>query len=386
MYRIQTFDRIPAAGLEQFPLSRYEIASGIAGPDAIIVRGSDLRGKELPETLKVVVRVGTECGNVPVDDCTRLGVPVLTTPGAEAVSVKELVIAALLLSSRRIVDGIVWARSLADRDDVTKLVEERAPEFGGPELYGKSLGVVGLGPVGVMVANAAVSLGMRVTGFDPAITVEGAWGLAREVNRAPSLDALLAESDYLTLHLPMDDRTRGLIGRDRIAVMKRGVRLLNFSRGGLVNNEEVIEALRAGKIALYATDFPDVELLHEPNIIAFPRLGPETPEAANAAAIAAARSLREYLEQGTIRHSVNFPDCGMEHSGNPRIVLANRNIPNMVGQITTVLAEARINILDMLNRHRGSLAYNIIDLERPIPAEVLEKLKRIDGVIMAREL
>ena len=387
MYRIQTLNKISPLGLDQLPREQYEVASEISKPDGILVRSAELHGIELPPTLKAIARAGAGYNNIPVESCTEKGIIVFNTPGANANSVKELVVAAMLLSSRKIVEGICWTKSLTGRgDEIPKLVEDEKKRFTGPEILGKKFGVIGLGAIGVSVANAAIALGMEVTGYDPYISVESAWGLAREVKRAISLDSLLAESDYITLHVPMDDRTRGMLNADRFAVMKNGVRILNFARGGLVNNADLITAMRAGKVAKYATDFPEEDLVREENVLTVPHLGASTPEAEDNCAIMAARQLRDFLETGNIRNSVNFPECRMDQNGSHRVVIANKNIPNMVGQITTILAEEKINISDMLNRHRGDIAYNIIDTGSPVPAELLEKLHAIPGVIMARDI
>lgn len=385
MYKIQTLNKISSVGLELFPREEYEIASEIPNPDAIVLRSFKMHDMELPASLKAVARAGAGVNNIPIDKCTEKGVVVFNTPGANANSVKELVLMSLFMSSRRVVDGIVWAKSLVGQGaEVPKLVEKGKSDFAGPEIKGKKLGVIGLGAIGVMVANDAVALGMEVTGYDPFISVDAAWGLSRSVHKAVSLDTLIAGSDYITVHVPLNDKTKSLINKDKFALMKKGVRLLNFSRGGLVNNEDLKVALADGTIAAYVTDFPDEDLLKEPNVIPCPHLGASTPEAEDNCAIMAVNQVRDYLEYGNIKNAVNFPECEMAPSGQYRIVVANNNIPNMVGQITTVLAGSKINITDLLNKSRGDVAYNIIDVDGDITDDHLKAIRQIEGVIMTR--
>lgn len=388
MHKIQTLNKISTIGIELFPRENYEIASEIINPDAILVRSANMLEMELPASVKAVARAGAGVNNIAVDKCSERGVVVFNTPGANANGVKELVITGMLLSSRKIIPGIIWAKSLVGKgDEVPKIIEKGKSDYTGPEIKGKRLGVVGLGAIGVMVANDAVELGMQVTGYDPFISVEAAWGLSRNVKRARGLESLLAESDYITLHVPLNDKTKGLINRERIAIMKKGVRILNFARGGLVNNEDIKDALKEGTVSSYVTDFPDEDLLSIENVIPFPHLGASTPEAEDNCAIMAVNQIREFLEHGNIKNSVNFPDCELDSiSSVNRIVLANKNVPNMVGQITTILASEKINIADMINRHKGDYAYNIIDIDGNIPPVVIEKLKGINGVIMVRQI
>lgn len=385
MYRIQTLNKISLAGLELLPRDNYEIASEFSKPDGIILRSFKMHDMEFASSLKAVARAGAGVNNIPVDKCSELGIPVFNTPGANANGVKELVLTGMLISSRRVVEGITWARSLVGQGaEVPKRIEKGKSNFVGPELRGKRLGVVGLGAIGVMVANDAMALGMEVTGYDPYISVEAAWGLSRSVNRALSLDSLVAESDYITIHVPLTDNTKGMINRDKFALMRKGVRLLNFARGGLVNNEDLKAALESGTVASYITDFPDEDLLKYDRVLPIPHLGASTPEAEDNCARMAAQQLRDFLESGNIRNSVNFPACEMAPSGIKRLVVANRNIAGMVGKITTVLAEDGINIADMINKSKGNLAYNIIDLDSDVSEADLEKIKAIDGVIMTR--
>ena len=291
----------------------------------------------------------------------------------------------MLLASRRIIPGVDWTRALKGKGkEVGPLVEKGKNDFVGPEIKGKKLGVIGLGAIGVMVANDALALGMEVAGYDPYISVEAAWGLARTVRRATSLDMLLAQSDYITLHVPLMDQTKGMLNRDKFALMKNGVRIVNLARGGLVKNADLLEALKAGAVGCYVTDFPDDDLLDVPNVIPIPHLGASTPEAEDNCAIMAVEQVRDFLESGNVKNSVNFPACALPVMGRNRIVVANANVPNMVGQITTVLAADKINIVNMMNKSAGELAYNIIDIDGDVAEAQVEKLRKIEGVITAR--
>ena len=385
MFKIQTLNKIAMIGLEGFSRENYEIASEIVSPDAILVRSADMHSMTLPASVKAIGRAGAGVNNIPVEQCSKRGIVVFNTPGANANGVKELVLAGLLLSSRRIVPGIEWARTLKGKGkEVGALVEKGKNDFVGPEIKGKKLGVVGLGAIGVMVANDALALGMEVAGYDPYISVEAAWGLARTVRRATSLDMLLAQSDYITLHVPLMDQTKGMLNRDKFALMKKGVRIVNLARGGLVKNADLLEALKAGAVGCYVTDFPDDDLLDVPNVIPIPHLGASTPEAEDNCAVMAVEQVRDFLESGNVKNSVNFPACALPVMGRNRIVVANANVPNMVGQITTVLAADKINIVNMMNKSAGDLAYNIIDIDGNVAEAQVEKLRKIEGVITAR--
>jgi D-3-phosphoglycerate dehydrogenase len=385
MFKIQTLNKIAMIGLDGFSREQYEIASDILNPDAILVRSADMHNLQLAASVKAIGRAGAGVNNIPVEACSKRGIVVFNTPGANANGVKELVLAGLLMSSRRIVPAIDWARTLKGKGkEVGPLVEKGKNDFVGPEIKGKKLGVVGLGAIGVMVANDAVSLGMEVTGFDPYISVEAAWGLSRTVRRATSLDQLLSQSDYITLHVPLMDQTKGMLKADKFALMKKGVRIINLARGGLVKNADLLEALKAGSVGCYVTDFPDDDLLDVPGVIAIPHLGASTPEAEDNCAVMAVEQVRDFLENGNIKNSVNFPACALPAMGRNRIVVANANVPNMVGQITTVLAGDKINIADMMNKSAGDFAYNIIDIDGQVSEAQVEKLRKIEGVVMAR--
>jgi D-3-phosphoglycerate dehydrogenase len=385
MHKIQTLNKISPAGLELFPREEYEVASEIMHPDAILVRSAKMHDMELPDTVMAVARAGAGVNNIPLESCSARGIVVFNTPGANANSVKELVLAGLLLSSRGIIPGVAWARSLQGKGaEVPVLVEKGKSQFAGPEIKGKTLGVVGLGAVGVMVANDAEALGMHVVGYDPYISVEAAWGLSRTVRRALSLDSLVAEADYITLHAPLNDSTKGMMNRDKFAIMKKGVRILNFARGGLVSNRDLQAALAEGAVSAYVTDFPDEDLVGQDGVIPIPHLGASTPEAEDNCARMAVTQVRNYLEQGNIKNAVNFPECDMPLSAAHRIVVANSNVPNMVGQITTILAEDKVNITDMLNKSKGDLAYNIIDVDSTVREELMGEIAAIEGVITTR--
>ncbi|MDR1429655.1 MAG: 3-phosphoglycerate dehydrogenase [Spirochaetaceae bacterium] len=387
MFRIQTLNNISPLGLELFPRDKYEVASGIPNPDAILVRSAGLHDTVIPASVKAVARAGAGVNNIPVTECSERGIVVFNTPGGNANAVKELVIASLLLSSRNILGGINWGLSMAGRaDEVPDLVEKGKSRFEGPELRGKVLGVVGLGAVGVMVANDAIALGMEVTGYDPYISVDAAWSLSGSVQRAETLEGLLAKADYISLHIPLGEETRGMIDAVKIRNMKPGARIVNLARGGLVNEADIIAALESGRLTAYITDFPSAELLRCEKAVCIPHLGASTPEAEDNCAVMAIKQLMDFLESGNIKNSVNFPRCRLERRAPHRLLVANRNIPNMVGQITTLLAAAGINITDLINHHREDYAYNIIDTEQAIPDKMLERLGGVDGIVRVRTL
>jgi D-3-phosphoglycerate dehydrogenase / 2-oxoglutarate reductase len=387
MFKIQTLNKISSEGLQRFPMDHYEVASEFSTPDAILVRSAKMHDMELPSSLKSIARAGAGVNNIPIDSCTQKGVVVFNTPGANANAVKELVIASLLVSSRNLIQGVNWAKTLiGEGEEVPKLVEKGKSNFVGPELQGKTLGVIGLGAIGMLVANAAQSLGMRVIGFDPYISVDSAWMLSKDVEKAISLDNLLSESDYLSLHIPLMDTTQGFINKSKFDIMKDGVRIMNFARGGLVHKEDLFTAFESGKVASFVTDFPDEDLLKHDKVIGIPHLGASTPESESNCAMMAVDQVKDFLENGNIKNSVNFPNTGMPRNGGFRLIIANKNIPKMVGNITSVLADEDINIADMLNRHRGDIAYNIIDIDGKITNDQVQKIRDIDGIIMVRLL
>ena len=388
MLKIQTLNKIDQEGLQVFPLSKYEVAGEIANPDAILLRSFSMHEMELPGTLKAVARAGAGVNNIPIDRCTDKGVVVFNTPGANANAVKELVIAGMLLASRNIAGGIAWAQTLQpEGDKVPALVEKGKAAFGGIELKGKTLAIIGLGDIGVLVANVAQSLGMKVIGFDPFITVDHAWKLNQSIVRSESIEGCLSQADFITLHVPLMDATRGLINSEKIAVMKDGVKILNFARGELVVNSDIIAGIELKKVACYVTDFPDASLLNVPGVIPIPHLGASTNESEVNCAIMGANQLIDFLENGNIRNSVNFPKAVMDRTDSVRIIVANRNISTMVSQITAILAQDDINIANMLNCNKNEIAYNIIDTDcDEIPDHVKQKIESIDGVLMVRVL
>lgn len=385
MFKIKTLNNISEKGLELLPEDKFQVAENITDPDAILVRSANMHDMVFDKNLKAIARAGAGVNNIPLEKCTEMGIVVFNTPGANANGVKELVLASLFLSSRRIYQGINWAQSLkGNGDEVTKLVEKGKAQFEGPEIKGKRIGIIGLGAIGVMVANDAVALGMEVMGYDPFISVDAAWGLSRAVGKASSLDHLLSTSDYITIHVPLNDKTKGLISREKLQLMKSGVRIINMARGGLIENKDLLEAIDSGIVSCYVTDFPEGELLGHEGIITVPHLGASTPESEENCATMAAEQLRDYLEKGTIKNSVNLPNCELEFSGEIRLMTAHNNVPNMVGQITTVLANNKINIADMVTHHKNKIGVNIIDIEGEISEEIVQRIRNIDGVKMVR--
>lgn len=385
MFKIQTLNKISSAGLSLMPYEEYEKASEILNPDAILVRSYKMHDMELPESLLAIGRAGAGVNNIPVDKCSEKGIVVFNTPGANANAVKELVLTSLFLSSRNIEGGISWAKTLIGKgEEVPKLVEGGKSNFVGPELAGKTLGIIGLGAIGRLVANAAESLGMKVIGYDPYISVDAAWGLSQHVKKAKGLEHLLSVSDYVSLHVPLTDSTKGFIDKSKFQMMKPGVRILNFARGGLINETELLQALDSDQVTCLVTDFPTETLLKHDKIIAIPHLGASTPESESNCAVMAVNQIKEYLENGNIRNSVNFPEAEMPRNGSSRLCIVNQNIPKMVGQITTVLANEDINIEEMLNRHHNGVAYNIIDVNKAVTEDQIKTLKAIEGVIRVR--
>lgn len=386
MFKIQTLDKIDTEGLSIFPLSNYEIASELPNPDAIVLRSFKMHDMELPKSLKAIARAGAGVNNIPVEKCTENGIVVFNTPGANANGVKELVIAGLLMASRDIAESISWAKTLIGKgDEVPALIEKGKKNFAGQEIKGKTLAVIGLGAIGVLVANAAKALGMNVVGYDPYMSVKHALKLSREVKWMEGIQPLLTQADYVTLNIPLTPDTKGYINKEKFGMMKDGVRILNFARGGLVDTASLKEAIAKGKVTRYVTDFPDEEILQMDNVIAIPHLGASTKESETNCAIMAANQMRDFLENGNIINSVNFPETTMERNGGSRILIANKNVPNMVSQISSVLAAEGINIDNMLNKKRDNIAYNIIDVANDsIDESITTKLKSIEGVFMVR--
>lgn len=387
MYNVKLLNKISSKGLESLERKGYKIAGDVDNPDAIILRSFSMHEMELPTSLIAIARAGAGVNNIPIEKCSEKGIVVFNTPGANANAVKELTVAALFLTSRKIVDSILWSKSLSgSSEEINSLVEKGKAKFAGPEIKGKKLGVIGLGAIGVMVANAAKSLGMEVLGYDPYISVDSAWGLSRSVSKAESLKVLLESSDYITLHVPLMDNTRNMMNYEVFKLVKKGVRLLNFSRGELVDINDLRKALDEGIVEVYATDFPDAELLKSNRVIAFPHIGASTPESEENCAVMASNQIKSFLESGAIRNSVNFPNCDLGNAFIHRITLAHLNIPNMVGQITTVLANENINIGNMVNKSKDKLAYTIIDTDIKAPMDAVEKLRNINSMLKVRVL
>jgi D-3-phosphoglycerate dehydrogenase len=387
MYMVLTLNNIAVEGLRRLPRERYENASEIAHPDAIILRSYNMHDMDIPETVVAIARAGAGTNNIPVEAMAARGVPVFNAPGANANAVKELVIAGLLAAARNICSARDYVQGLnGSGAALNKSVEAGKKQFVGFELPGKTLGVVGLGAIGVEVANAALDLGMKVVGFDPAITVRRAWQLSSGVEHAETLDQLFQHADVVTIHVPLIEGTRNLVNRDRLALMNDGGIVINFARGGVVDNEAVIGALDNGKLHALVSDFPTPELIAHPKVIALPHLGASTAEAEENCAIMVAENLKDYLENGNIRFSVNFPECRLGRMDAYRITIANANVPNMVGQISTCLGDAGLNIEDLLNKSVGNLAYTIVDVNAPVTDEIESRLRAIDGVLTLRNL
>jgi len=384
-FKVLTYNNISPAGLNQFPREHFDVAANISNPDAVLLRSFDLHGVPIPETLKAVGRAGTGVNNIPVAEYSKLGIPVFNAPGANANAVAELVIAGMLLVARNIPAALDFIRTLeGDDDSLNTQVEQGKKRFAGFELAGKTLGVVGLGAIGVKVSNAATALGLTVIGFDPQMTVESAWKLSSSAVKAASLDDLLSRSDFITVHVPLNEHTRGLINSQRIERIKQQATVLNFSRAPVVDEAAVVNALDTGKLHAYVSDFPSNALLGHPRSIELPHLGASTAEAEDNCAAMVAEQVRDFLENGNIRYSVNFPDVSLPRTDGVRVAIANENVPNMVSQITAALAENNLNIVDMLNKSRGSNAFTLIDVDAPIPAETISQLQAIHGVLSVR--
>lgn len=387
MYKILTLNNISAAGLERLPRDGYEIASEIQHPDGILLRSFKMHDMEIPSALKAVGRAGAGVNNIPVEKLSGRGIPVFNAPGANANAVKELVLAGMLLASRSICQAWDFSRQLEGSDDeINKQVEKGKKQFAGFELPGRTLGVIGLGAIGRLVANTAQSLGMRVIGYDPNITVEGAWKLKTEVEKAAGIDDLLAKSDYVTFHVPLVEATRHMINAERLKLMKKDVVILNFARGGIVDDEAVSAAIKNGQVHAYVCDFPSNLLKSHDRVIALPHLGASTIEAEENCAIMVAEQVRNYLENGNVVNSVNFPQVIMERTHGFRIGIVNSNVPNMVGQISTAMANANLNIIDMLNKSKGDLAYTLADVDQEISQSVVDEIAAIEGVLAVRTM
>jgi len=387
MFKILTLNNIRVAGLERLPRDRYEVASELSRPDGVLLRSFNMHDWPVPDSLKAVARAGAGVNNIPVDRLSERGIPVFNAPGANANAVKELVVVGMLLAARNILPAWDFARELSGSDaEISQQVEAGKKQFVGFELPGRTLGVIGLGAIGVQVANAAQALGMRVVGFDPHITVSNAWRLSAQVQQVLSVGDVLAQSDFVTLHVPLNDNTRNLISVERLRNARQGLTLLNFARAGIVDEQAVGEAIRANRLHAYVCDFPSNLLRHHERVIALPHLGASTGEAEENCAIMVAEQLRDYLEHGIVRNSVNFPEMQMPRSEGHRLLVVNANVPHMIERISSAIARVDINILDLLNRSRGQLACTLVDVECPVPESVLTEIAAIDGVLTARAL
>ncbi|MDE6746017.1 MAG: 3-phosphoglycerate dehydrogenase [Oscillospiraceae bacterium] len=384
MFNIQTLNKISKYGTDNFDTAKYTVADEVANPDAIMVRSAAMHDMEFAPNMLAIARAGAGVNNIPVDKCAEQGIVVFNTPGANANAVKELVIAGLLISSRKVPEAMAWAQTLKGNGaEVGKMVEKGKGQFAGPEIMGKTLGVIGLGAIGVLVANAAVALGMKVVGFDPYLSVKAALGLNPAVKAVADVKDVYAAADYITIHVPYNADTKGTINNDTIALMKDGVRVLNFARGELVDSAAIISALESGKVAAYVVDFPSDEVLGVKNVIAIPHLGASTPESEDNCAMMAALELIDYLENGNIKNSVNYPDAEMTAAGT-KICVMHKNIPAVISQLTTALGDAGINIDNMVSKSKKDYAYTMLDAAGDINGDIVNKIAAVDSVIKIR--
>jgi len=384
-FRVRTLNSISKQGLKRFPVEDFVANPHIDEPDAILVRSHDMHSMEIPETVKVIGRAGAGTNNIPVSRMSERGVPVFNTPGANANAVKELVIAGMLMAARNLADAIRYVDALTGSDEeINRSVEAGKKTFAGVELPSRTLGVIGLGKIGSLVADAGIKLGMNVLGYDPNITVDAAWGLPSQVRKSRTIEDLIRGSDFLTVHVPLMDATRNLINAERLGLMKRGAVVLNFARDGVVDTDAILAALKEGRVKYYVCDFPGGKLVKASGVIALPHLGASTREAEDNCAVMIVDQVRDYLEHGNIRHSVNFPEVVMTRESPYRLGIANSNVPNMVGQISTAVAEAGLNIHNMINKSRHDMAYTLVDVDSPVPASVINAIHAIGGVLTVR--
>jgi len=385
MYKILTLNNISPLGLARLPADTFQVSADMPEPDGILLRSFKMHDMEIPKSLKAVGRAGAGVNNIPVDKLSKLGIPVFNAPGANSNAVKELVIAGMLLAARHIGPAWQFTQGLSGTDaEISKAVEAGKKNFAGFELPGRTLGVVGLGAIGRLVANAAISLGMKVVGFDPGLTVDGAWQLSADVKKADTAEELLRQVDFVTFHVPLMDATRNLINAERLKLMKDGVVIINFAREGIVDDTAVSAAIKAGKVYGYVCDFPSNLLKNHEHVITLPHLGASTAEAEDNCAIMVAEQVRDFLENGNIRNAVNFPDVAVPRESAHRLIVANANVPNMLGRISETLGEAKLNIHDMVNRSRNELAFTVVDLDSPATEDVRQKIAAIPGVLMTR--
>jgi len=386
MFKVQTLNNISKNGLSRLPANAYSVANDVAEPDAILLRSADMHGKPLAGSIKAVARAGAGVNNIPVAEFSKRGVPVFNAPGANANAVKELVVAGMLISARNLHDALAFVGGLRADEDMHHKVEAEKKRFVGSELSGKTLGIIGLGAIGVKVANAAHALGMRVLGFDPHMTIDGAWALSSDVAKAGSLNELFASADYITFHVPLNDATRGIFGVSALELVRPGVVLLNFAREGIIDAAALKQGLANGRIGRYVTDFPNAELLGNAHVIGLPHLGASTGEAEENCALMVVDQLRDFLENGNVHNAVNFPNARMSRAGSARLCVANQNRPNMIGQLSHVLGEAGVNIAQMHNASRGDLAYTLIDLDSPANDALIAAIGKIDGILSVRAI
>ncbi len=386
-HRILTLNQISRHGLDRFPPARYEVGKAVDAPDAILLRSHDMHAMAIPASVRAIGRAGAGTNNIPVAAMSKRGVPVFNAPGANANAVKELVVAALLMASRNIVPALAYVAGLSpDAPDLEAQVEDGKKKFAGVELPSRTLGIIGLGAIGSLVADTALKLGMQVVGYDPEITVDAAWRLPASVRKANTIDDVLKHSDFVTLHLPLLPSTRHLVDAKRLALMKHRAVLLNFARDALVAEDAVVAALRAKRLQYYVCDFPGAALLREPGVIALPHLGASTAEAEDNCAVMVVDQVRAYLEHGTIANAVNFPGVEMHRESQHRVAIANANVPNMLGQISTAMANAGLNIHNMVNKSRGEMAYTLVDVDSPVGADVIDAIGAIVGVLSVRAI
>ncbi len=381
MFKIKTLDKISQLGLTQFESTKYEVNGEIENPEVILVRSSKI--ESLPSGLLAIGRAGIGVNNIPVAECSKKGIVVFNTPGANANAVKELVLTAILLAKRDVVGGVNFLKNLSEEEkpNLEKVMEKNKSKFVGAEVRGKKLGIIGLGAIGMMIANDAVNLGMEVFGYDPYITVSHAWQLSREVKEVKNLDTLLSHVDYLSLNVPLTNDTRGLINSEKIKKFKKGLVLLNFARGDIVVEDDLLQGIEQGYISKYFTDFPTAKLLENSKVVGIPHLGASSFEAEENCAMMIVKQVKDFLENGNVKNSVNFPECSLDWSSNTRLIVANENIPNMVGQITAILAKYNFNIINMVNKSKGDFAYNILDLEGNFSVDLTSEIKKIPGVV-----
>ncbi len=380
MYNIKLLNKIASCGTELFD-EKYIVGENVEKANGIMVRSASMHEMEFEPELCAIARAGAGVNNIPLDVCAEKGIVVFNTPGANANAVKELAICALLLSSRKITAGIEWAKTLQGNDDVAKAVEKGKGQFVGPELKGKKLGVIGLGAIGIMVANTATHLGMTVYGYDPYLTVDAAWALSRNIVKASDLNTIYENCDYISVHVPSTPETKGMFNKNTYAMMKDGVRLINLSRADLFNTEDTLEAVKSGKVATYVTDFPTAETINVENIIAIPHLGASTPESEDNCAVMAAQELIDFIENGNIKNSVNYPSIVLPRTTDKRICVLHRNVPSIISQITTVLAEDKVNIENMQNKSKKDYAYTMIEVNGEIAEKIISDISAIEGVI-----